>query len=103
MSIYESITKGLNEAIEYEKGNLKDVRRRVAKIVPLPNYSADEIRAIRLELNLSQSTFANVLGVSQKTVEAWEAGKNIPYGPALRMMDILKNEHQLVEKYVVSK
>ncbi|EKO34356.1 hypothetical protein LEP1GSC161_3268 [Leptospira santarosai str. CBC1416] len=31
------------------------------------------------------------MGVSAKTIEAWESGKNIPQGPAQRMLFILKN------------
>ena len=77
------------------------MRRRVVKVSPLPNYSAEEIKAIRLTLNLSQSSFADLMGVSSKTVEAWESGKNTPYGSAQRMLELLKNDYKLVEKYVI--
>ncbi|WP_282432928.1 helix-turn-helix domain-containing protein [Pelotomaculum propionicicum] len=39
---------------------------------------------MRTKLDLSQSAFANIIGVSKKAVEAWEAGVNIPQGPAQR-------------------
>ena len=40
MSVYESILKGLNEAIEYEKGN---VQARTAKctVSPVPDFSSE--------------------------------------------------------------
>jgi putative transcriptional regulator len=100
MSIYDSITRGLNEALEYEKGNLKGVRRRFVKIVPLPDYRGKEIKKIREKLDLSQMTFANVIGVSIKTVEAWEAGRNIPQGPAQRILDILNKDNKILEEFI---
>ena len=73
MSVYESIIKGLNEAIEYESGT---GNARVVKctVNPVPDFQAEEIRDVRLSLGMTQITFAQVMGVSVKTVEAWEAG-----------------------------
>jgi putative transcriptional regulator len=39
------------------------------------------------------------LGVSLKTVEAWESGKNVPSGPALRMIEMLKDDPDVLLKY----
>ncbi len=101
MSVYDSITKGLNEAIEYEKSNLKGVRTHTVKISPPPLYRAPEIRKIRMGLNLSQVAFANIVGVSKKTVEAWESGRNIPKGSSLRMLEMLdKNGQDIVKRYL---
>lgn len=103
MSIYNSIIKGLNEAIAHERGQLKGVKRHVIKIAPLPNYKSQEIKRIRLNLRLSQAAFANIIGVSQKTVEAWESGRNIPQGPSQRMLELLdKNGSRIVENYILS-
>ncbi|MBO4928141.1 MAG: hypothetical protein J5379_07830 [Clostridiales bacterium] len=49
-------------------------------------------------LNMSQASFAVVMGVSTKTVEAWEAGTNKPKGPARRFMIALKKDPSLIEK-----
>lgn len=98
MSIYESVLQGLNEAIEYEKGNLEANTIKIS-VAPLPEIKAEEIRTLRKELNMTQTIFAAVLGVSVKTVEAWESGKNIPAGSARRMLSMMKSDHLLPEKY----
>jgi len=103
VSAYSSIIKGLQEAIEYEKGNLKGVKRHVVTVKPLTVYKAREIKKIRTNLELSQSAFANIIGVSKKAVEAWEAGINIPQGPAQRMLELLDKEPVIAEKYLMPK
>jgi len=40
---------------------------------------------------MTQSLFANYMGVSSKTVEAWEKGTNHPTGAAYRLISILEN------------
>ena len=98
MSVYDSIVKGLNEAIEYEKGS-GTARVMTCTVAPVPAFSADEIKAIRKDLNMTQSTFAAVMGVSCKTVEAWEAGTNVPLGTARRMLGMLKEDNSIPQKY----
>lgn len=101
MSIYDSISKSLTEAIEYEKGNFKGIRRRFVKIAPLPDYRGTQIKEIREKLQLTQMLFASICGVSKKTVEAWENGKNTPQGPAQRMLDILNKDSNILEEYIL--
>lgn len=38
--------------------------------------------------------FANYMGVSKKTVEAWELGRTHPTGPAYRLISILDQGRQ---------
>lgn len=101
MDAYSSIVKGLKEAIEHEKGSLKSVRRHVVTVKPLVIYKSNEIKRIRTKLDLTQSAFGNIIGVSQKAVEAWEAGKNIPQGPAQRMLELLDKEPVIAKKYLL--
>ena len=100
MNVFDSIMTGLNEAVEYEKGTGK---ARTAKITvaPVPDFTAEEIKALRLSLKMTQGTFAALMGVSSKTVEAWEAGTNIPLGTARRMLGLLKSDNSIPTKYKV--
>ncbi len=100
-SAFNSIMTGLNQALEHEKGNLTSVRRRKVTISSLPEYNAENIRSIRNSLNLSQLIFAEAIGVSIKTVEAWESGRNKPQGPALRMLQLLETENNFLEEHKI--
>ncbi|MDE6425473.1 MAG: helix-turn-helix domain-containing protein [Ruminococcus sp.] len=100
MSVYESIMQGLNEAIDYEKGNIK-ARTETFSVAPLPDMESDDIKNIRLSLNMTQVIFAAVIGVSVKTVEAWESGTHTPSGIARRMLSLLKSDPSLLEKYKI--
>lgn len=98
MGVYESIMQGLNEAVAAEKGQLK-VRKIKCQVNPVPDFSAQEIKTLRNELEMSQITFAALMGVSSKTVEAWEAGTNKPVGAARRMMGMLRLDPNIPQKY----
>ena len=98
---FESIKQGLNEAIEYERGELPNVQVDKITVAPINIYGGDEIKEIRAHQNLTQRLFAEALGVSVKTVEAWEAGTNKPSGTANRMLDLLKQDNNLFEKYSI--
>jgi len=100
-SAFSSIMTGLNQALEYSKGNLDSVRRRTVTISPLPDFKASKIKSIRNKLNFSQALFAEALGVSIKTVEAWESGKNRPIGPAMRMLQLLEDDATFLEDHKI--
>ncbi len=93
MSVFDEIKAGLNEAIEYEKGNLK-ANTRTLSITPVEEFTANDIKSIRKSAGLTQVLFAKYLGVSLKTVEAWEAGRNQPNGAACRMLSLTKKDPQ---------
>lgn len=89
MGVFDDIKLGLEQAIESEKGNLK-VKKTTMSVLPLDVFSAIEIRTIRNNTGLSQVLFARYMGVSVKTVEAWEAGRNQPDGAARRLLYITR-------------
>jgi putative transcriptional regulator len=89
MGIFEEIKLGLEQAIEYEKGNLK-AKKTTISILPLDTFTSAEIKEIRNNTGLTQVLFAQYMGVSVKTVEAWEAGRNHPDGAACRLLALTK-------------
>ena len=88
-SLFEDLKEGLNQAIAFEKGRGK-ARVRTLMIMPVKKYNKEEIKAIRNRAGMTQTVFASYMGVSKKTVEAWETGRTHPTGPAYRLLDILE-------------
>lgn len=89
-SLFEDLKEGLQEAINFEKGTTP-AKKITYIIAPVTEYNPTEIRAIRMNAGMTQNIFANYMGVSKKTVEAWEAGRIHPTGTAFRLMSILSN------------
>lgn len=54
------------------------------------------VKNLRLELNLSQRVFASILGVSEKTVEKWEQGKNPVQGATSRLLYLVSKHNELI-------
>lgn len=100
MKVYDGIMKGLEEAAAYQQGKIK-ARSKVIEVAPVPNFQANDIKNIRSQLSMTQVVFAELMGVSTKTVEAWESGRNVPDGPARRMLTMLKADPSLPQKFKI--
>lgn len=99
LSVAEGIKQGLLQCLAYERGDKSAAREVVVKYMPVQKYSAAEIKAVREKARLTQFLFANALGVSVRTVEAWESGVNTPSGPASRLLDLIDAEPSIVHRF----
>lgn len=97
------VIEGLNEIVSIEKG------RRAAKlskdsvsILPMEEFKPGDISLMRHKFEMSISVFAEVLGVSTKTVEAWESGYRKPSGAYARLLQIIIHDPKAL-KYLVRK
>lgn len=59
---------------------------------PRHSWDADSIRALRLFLDVSQSVFANYLGVRQQTVSEWETGVYRPRGASGTLLSLIAEQ-----------
>ncbi len=98
-SVYESIMTGLQEAVDDAKGKGKRLQRRMVTVIPVKEYCAEDVKRIRHSVGMSQRTFAKYMGVSDKTVEAWESGQNRPSGTASRLLHMMEMDENLVKKF----
>ena len=98
-NVYESIMTGLNEALEDAKSEKPILKRHKVTVEPVKVYGAEEVKRIRNSTGMSQKTFASYMGVSDKTVEAWEAGTNHPSGAASRLLSMMEMDEDLVIKF----
>ena len=93
-TLFDDLQEGLLQAIDYTKGK-GPARTITYRIDPVVELNKDQIREIRMQAKMTQTVFAKYLGVSVKTVEAWERGRTHPTGPAFRLMSFLaKNKIQ---------
>ncbi len=75
-----------------KKGEVRErftCRRIELSLEPTP-YSPELVKKTRRVLGVSQALFARFLGVSPKTVRAWEQGVNMPHPMACRFMDEIR-------------
>ena len=98
-NVYESIMTGLNEALEDAKSEKPILKRHKVTVEPVKVYGAEEVKRIRNSTGMSQKTFASYMGVSDKTVEAWESGTNHPSGAASRLLSMMEMDEDLVIKF----
>ena len=87
---FDSIKKGLEEAIAHSKGEATAVK--VFKPVEV------DVKAVRQRTGLSQTRFASTFGISVNTLRHWEHGDRKPQGPALVLLNAAaQNPQKLLE------
>lgn len=72
--------------------------RQIVLDLNLKSYDAKQVLKARQTLGLSQMLFARFLGVSVKTVRAWEQGTNTPQEIACRLMDEIQHDPEYWRK-----
>jgi putative transcriptional regulator len=82
--IYQSIKKGLEEAIAHSEGD-----QRQAKVYRPRQV---DVKAVRQKTGLSQDRFAATFGISVATLRHWERGDRKPHGPALVLLNAADND-----------
>jgi putative transcriptional regulator len=73
-------------------GLMDDMTMREFDALCLPKvkqYSARQIKRIRLRHKASQAVFAAYLNTSVSTVQKWEQGQKHPNGPSLKLLNLV--------------
>ena len=89
--------KSLHDSLQNGEGVSKYTRRTVELQLNPREYGPDDVRKVRDLLRTSQGIFAKLLGVSIKTVQAWEQG-NSPPPMARRLLDTIEQNPEPWEK-----
>lgn len=85
--IGQEILDGIREIKAYKAGRVSLKTRELEE----PSSPQD----IRRKLNLSQSAFAGLMGVSLRTVQDWEQGRRQPSGPAKSLLRIAEQRPEV--------
>jgi len=85
MTIGEKLIASAKQAEAHASGE-KKLRTNVLEILPVPEYKPQQIKDIRKRLGVTQVLLGGIVGVSTKTVEAWEIGYRKPSSSAMRVL-----------------
>ncbi len=90
----KSILEAVHEsATDLRKiGLIDEMTMREFDALCLPNikeFSAAQIKRIRLREKASQGVFAAYLNISKSTVQKWEQGAKKPNGPSLKLLNLI--------------
>jgi len=94
----QQLIEAMQEALDHSKGKIKLRTSRFGISPVCDTISVEEIKETRKKLKVSQGVFADVLGVSKKTVESWESGRYKPDGAARRLITMFQADPSLPEK-----
>jgi putative transcriptional regulator len=101
--MFELLKEGLEEAIEFHKGNVK-LRAKELFIPDAPkNYRAKDIKELRARLEITQQELATWLNVSLNTVQAWEQGTRKPSHSSLRLLEMFDKDFSFIKRILENK
>ncbi|MDH2927218.1 helix-turn-helix domain-containing protein [Lonepinella koalarum] len=71
---------------------------KAGEIGKVRHIAVNEAVEARQKTGLSQSVFAEILGISVRTLQSWEQGKRSPSGPALTLLKIATRHPQALRE-----
>ena len=97
-SLFERLKTGLEEGIQFARGEL-NLRTTEVPDRP-PELRASDVLHLRQKCRMSQGVFAQMLNVSTKTVQSWEQGERKPSQAALRLLQVIGARPQIIFRIV---
>jgi putative transcriptional regulator len=86
---FDSIARGLNEAIAHAKGSKVGVKTYTPEAV--------DVSALRQNMGMTQEQFAARFGFSVATLRHWERGDRSPHGASLVLLNVIKRAPDAVQ------
>lgn len=86
---FDSISRGLNEAVAHAKG-----KKLAVKIYKPETVNVSELRQ---HMGMTQEQFAARFGFSVATLRHWERGDRTPQGAALVLLNVIKRAPEAVQ------
>lgn len=88
--LFNDLVQSLKEAKAISHGEMPAARRT--------RIDAPAVKAVREQIGLSQSEFAQLMRVSVKTLQNWEQNRRTPTGPAAALLKIVTSAPDLALK-----
>lgn len=87
LAVLHSTAQGLHDAGVLDTTTM---RQFDAHCLPeVQDYSAAQIKRLRLRIKASQAVFAAYLNTSPSTVQKWEQGQKHPSGASLKLLNLV--------------
>jgi putative transcriptional regulator len=84
---------------QFQNDLLASVRQmKAGKAARITNVNVSSIVAARNTLGLSQSRFAELLGVSKRTLQEWEQGRRTPNGAAKTLLRVVERHPEVLRE-----
>jgi len=100
---FEGIRDGTLDVIEsLQQGKLLTVKTVVIPDSPRAMNPKEIVSLRKKQLNVSQQVFADMLNVSIKTVRSWEQGYNQPTGATLRLLQLTREQPDILLRHISS-
>ena len=98
---FDGVMTGMNDVIQSLRGKKRLTIRKVSMPQPAKQMTPAEIVALRArKLKVSQTVFARLLNVSPQAVRNWEQGINRPNGATLRLLQLTRNQPNILLRYL---
>lgn len=91
MTAYESVSKGLEEALAFADGSMTAAKVHEVSVVDV------DVAEVRQRTGLSQAEFARSIGVAKGTLLNWEHGRRHPTGPAQVLLALIAKKPSVVQ------
>jgi putative transcriptional regulator len=94
----EELVGSVEALAEHLQGKQKLTLRtnQLSLPAPIKPIGPEDITALRQKLNVSQAVFASLPNVPKVTAISWEKGRRRPTGTALRLLDLIRKNPQIL-------
>lgn len=96
-NLFDELTEGFDALTSARKGK-KTLRTTEVESKPAVTVSAEELRAVRENLNLSRPVFARYLRTNPRTLENWEQGRAKPNAQAALLIQLVSRYPDTVKR-----
>jgi putative transcriptional regulator len=88
-----------NEMAQFQADLLESVRQmKAGQAARITEASPSNVAAIRLASNLSQARFADLMGISVRTLQDWEQGRRSPSGAAMTLLRVAERHPEVLRE-----
>jgi len=87
LDVMHETAEGLHKAGAMDVKTMRQIESLC--LSPVKEYSANQIRQLRLKNRASQRVFAVYFNISPSTIQKWETGQKRPNGPSLKLLNMV--------------